>query len=162
MAKSDPKTEKLGKKIVALARENQRDMKAVVSDLKTLAAKKPNFDYGLTTDYMKIIKKSGGLTSARPSCVKILQKIEKDPTTADLKLAANALRKHLDDVKKENKGGKSKDLVKLENGITSLISDLKSMLKKLSSIESDVKNTKAKIAKLLSKLNVTVKKMKKA
>jgi len=62
---------------------------------------------GLLGSYMAVIKKSDGLTSARPASLKAIQTAEKNPTEATIKAAAAEMRKHLAELEKSSKSEKT-------------------------------------------------------
>lgn len=61
---------------------------------------------GLVKDYADAVKSSGGLTSMKPSCVKVIEKAEKSPDPDTLAAAVKALSAHADEVGKVAKTDK--------------------------------------------------------
>ena len=61
---------------------------------------------GLVKDYGGAVKRTDGLTTMRPSCVKAVQAAENAPSGKSLKAAVSALSSHLSEVLKKN--GKDK------------------------------------------------------
>lgn len=61
---------------------------------------------GLLALYSTTIRKSAGLTTARPTCLKAIQRAEQRPGVATLKEAVAEMRRHLAEVEKEQKADK--------------------------------------------------------
>jgi len=86
----------------------QAEMAAAMA--KALAECKAAADKA-TKAYMAAIKNTDGLTSAKPSIVKVLQATGKEPDPKAIETAVTELRKHRDEMNKAH--GKDKDKAKM-------------------------------------------------
>lgn len=79
---------------------------------------------GLVKSYMDAVKKTDGLTSARPKTVKAVQTAEKDPSKKAVSAAIAELKKHVADLK----GSDNKKTKKFAKSIDSIASQLKALI----------------------------------
>ena len=96
------------KAIAALSKELQqltKENEVLAAELLTATkGRKPIdlFGDGCLKDYADAVKKSGGLTTMRPTVVKALEAVANEPVSAAVKAAQDGLKKHAADVEKEN------------------------------------------------------------
>lgn len=103
----------LATKVKALQAENAKLAEEILAEIK---GRKPIelFGEGCLKDYADAVKKSGGLTVVKPSVVKALEAVAKEPKAAVVKAAEAQIKAHVDAVDKEHKAQAKtdKDLAK--------------------------------------------------
>jgi len=124
--------EKLRAAIIAEVEKMKKRAEKVGAQIKALKAKPPVFYFkGLVKVYMDAVKKSDGLTTARPATLKAVQTAEKNATADTVKQAVKGLDDHKKDVQKQF--GKEKDKKKqidaFEKGVDNIIAELEKQLK---------------------------------
>jgi hypothetical protein len=107
------------KEIEAMEKEMLAAMAKALADCKAAADK-------ATKAYMDAIKNTDGLTSAKPSIVKVLQATGKMPDPDAIQAAVTELGKHRDEMTKKH--GKDKDQAKM---LASFTKDLETAAKAL-------------------------------
>ena len=132
-----------------LAIANDKKIDKVDSMLKGL--KPPTFRLAdLTKQYNTAVRKSDGLTSVKPSCVKALQNAEKKPDPTILKAAIKSVSDHRADVQKTSKKDKSKTkaVAAFSTALDGIIKSLKEYESKDRALAESLGKLKGDFAKL--------------
>jgi hypothetical protein len=81
---------------------------------------------GLVGAYMDVIKKSDGLTAARPATLKAIQGAEKAPDAESIKRAVDEMKKHVSELEKASK--KERKFVTFDKNMTAIIKKTEALI----------------------------------